>query len=501
VPDLSHQTRTLPQYDVVIIGGGGSGLAAAVSAAEAGGRVLLLEKAAKLGGTTSLSVGSVTASCTRLQRKAGIVDHPDEHFEDMPKFAADLADRDNTELRRILVDQVPDTVEWLLAKGVRFIGPMPEAPHRKPRMHNVLPNSRAYIFYLERACRKLGVEIRTASPVNRLMTEGGRVIGVQATLAGQQREICTRKGVILACGDFSASSKLKAIHRQETAEIDAINPLSTGDAFHLSEGLGAVIRNGDLMLSQLRFVAPPTTSWIFKIPPVRPFTAMMRFVMDYGPSALLRPLILSFVTTFLAPEATIFREGAVLVNRRGERFIEETKSPHLALSRQPGKEGYIVFDRRLARQFSAWPFFISTAPGVAYAYMGDYRRNRKDLFHEAGTWQQLANSVGLPAERLVKTMENYNADEGERAGRPQLLEPPFYALGPVKSWVVLTDGGLSVSREHEVLREDNSAIPGLYAVGSAGQGGLLLEGHGHHLAWAFASGRRAGRLVVQKSDK
>jgi succinate dehydrogenase/fumarate reductase flavoprotein subunit len=228
---------------------------------------------------------------------------------------------------------------------------------------------------------------------------------------------------------------------------------------------------------------------------------MMRFVMDYGPSALLRPLILSFVTTFLAPEATIFREGAVLVNRRGERFIEETKSPHLALSRQPGKEGYIVFDRRLARQFSAWPFFISTAPGVAYAYMGDYRRNRKDLFHEAGTWQQLANSVGLPAERLVKTMENYNADEGERAGRPQLLEPPFYALGPVKSWVVLTDGGLSVSREHEVLREDNSAIPGLYAVGSAGQGGLLLEGHGHHLAWAFASGRRAGRLVVQKSDK
>ena len=26
-----------------------------------------------------------------------------------------------------------------------------------------------------------------------------------------------------------------------------------------------------------------------------------------------------------------------------------------------------------------------------------------------------------------------------------------------------------------------------------GQGGLLLKGHGHHLAWAFVSGRRAGR--------
>jgi succinate dehydrogenase/fumarate reductase flavoprotein subunit len=36
-------------------------------------------------------------------------------------------------------------------------------------------------------------------------------------------------------------------------------------------------------------------------------------------------------------------------------------------------------------------------------------------------------------------------------------------------------------------------IPGLFAAGSAGQGGLLLEGHGHHLGWAFTSGRLAGR--------
>jgi hypothetical protein len=36
-------------------------------------------------------------------------------------------------------------------------------------------------------------------------------------------------------------------------------------------------------------------------------------------------------------------------------------------------------------------------------------------------------------------------------------------------------------------------IPGLYAAGSNGQGGVLLEGHGHHLGWAFISGRIAGR--------
>jgi fumarate reductase flavoprotein subunit len=37
----------------------------------------------------------------------------------------------------------------------------------------------------------------------------------------------------------------------------------------------------------------------------------------------------------------------------------------------------------------------------------------------------------------------------------------------------------------------------LRAAGSTGQGGLLLKGHGHHLAWAFASGRRAGRFAAE----
>jgi succinate dehydrogenase/fumarate reductase flavoprotein subunit len=43
------------------------------------------------------------------------------------------------------------------------------------------------------------------------------------------------------------------------------------------------------------------------------------------------------------------------------------------------------------------------------------------------------------------------------------------------------------------VRADGSTIQGLYAAGSVGQGGLLLEGHGHHIAWAFVSGRLAGR--------
>src|SRR4051794_32618512 len=92
--------------DVLVIGGGGSGLAAAISAAETGATVLLLEKNGRLGGTTGLSIGSITATGTDLQKQAAIQDSPQEHFEDMALFAGELAAKDNIELRRILVENV-----------------------------------------------------------------------------------------------------------------------------------------------------------------------------------------------------------------------------------------------------------------------------------------------------------------------------------------------------------------------------------------------------------
>ena len=77
--------------------------------------------------------------------------------------------------------------------------------------------------------------------------------------------------------------------------------------------------------------------------------------------------------------------------------------------------------------------------------------------------------------------------------RSRLGDGPYVSLGPVQAVFVHAEGGLAVDLDHRVLGADDLPIAGLYAAGSAGQGGLLLKGHGHHLAWAFASGRRAGR--------
>jgi succinate dehydrogenase/fumarate reductase flavoprotein subunit len=210
------------------------------------------------------------------------------------------------------------------------------------------------------------------------------------------------------------------------------------------------------------------------------------------PQKLLRPFMLGFVTTFLAPSHGLFREGAILVNTRGERFCDERNRPQDHIGTQPDQKAYIIFDQQVADRFAAWPNFISTAPGVGYAYLPDYIRSRRDIYASAPTLPELARKLGLPAGELDRTVAAYNASLDADERKP-LMNGPFHALGPAKSWIVFSEGGLRIDRNFRVLDSEGLPIPGLYAAGSAGQGGVLLEGHGHHLAWAFTSGRLAGR--------
>ena len=470
-------------FDVVVVGGGGAGLAAAIEARAAGASVVLLEKNERLGGSTAWSIGSISSTGTPHQRRRGIEDHPAEHWADMPGFAGALAPRDNDALRRVLCDEIPATFQWLLDSGIRFMGPMPEPPHRKPRMHNVLPNSRSYIYHLERRARRGGVDIRLNARISRLLdgaveTEGRKIFRA-------------RKGVVLATGDFTNSPELKArFMGPQEAKVEGVNVTATGDGQKMAEALGARIVNGDLALGpELRFIAPAKETLARRLPPWPALAACMEWSLEHLPAAILRPFVMQFLTTALAPTPALFDAGALLVNRAGARFGDERDRPAWRVPDQPGKVAYLLLDGPLAKRFSAWPDFVSTAPGVAYAYMPDYKRNRPDVYTEASSLRALAGKLGMPAAALEKSASG-------------LKDAPFVALGPVRSVFVHAEGGLAVDAQHRVLGAGDRPIPGLYAAGSTGQGGLLLKGHGHHLAWAFVSGRRAGRFAAlgEKGD-
>lgn len=473
-------------FDVIVIGGGGSGLAAAIEAREAGARVVLLEKNPRLGGSTAWSIGSISATQTPHQRAQGIEDNPRQHWEDMPKFAEGMNRADNDALRKILCDEVPAAFQWLLDSGVRFMGPMPEPPHRQPRMHNVLPNSRAYIYHLERRARVVGVDIRCNARVEALVTDDGRVIGATVRLGEQELFFRGINGTILAAGDFTNSPDLKArFMGPREAKVEAVNTTATGDGQKMAEALGATVLNGDLALGpELRFIPPGKETLIRRLPPWRALAVVMQWSMAHVPQAILRPFLMQFLTTALAPSLALFEAGAVLVNREGKAVRGMPQALAYSLADEPDNRGWIVFGRNIAQRFSAWPDFISTAPGVAYAYLADYARNRKDIYAQADSIAALATRLRM-REPLLREALGENPVPG-----------PYVALGPVRSVFVHNEGGLSVDTSHRVLGADGLPIEGLYAVGSTGQGGLLLKGHGHHIAWAFVSGRRAGRLVA-----
>ena len=173
--------------DVVVVGGGGAGLAAAVSAAQNRASVCVLEKQDRVGGSTNLSVGSFSASGTRFQARKGIQDRPEDYAEDMVKFDSKLLTGDAPAMRLLLARESAETLHWLESVGVAFTGPFLEPPHRLARMHNVIPNSRAYTARLQTTARRLGARIITGAKDTELITEGERVVGVRAAVDGEKR--------------------------------------------------------------------------------------------------------------------------------------------------------------------------------------------------------------------------------------------------------------------------------------------------------------------------
>jgi len=504
MPDLHP-----PEYDVIVVGGGGSGLAAAVSAAEHGGSVLLLEKRPVLGGTTGIAVGSFTAAGTRLQQQKGISDTPAEHAEDAAKFAPATIEACNHEpLRRFFLERAADTLAWLEGLGLSFYGPSPEPPNRVPRMHNVVPGARAYIVALQLKLQALGGTVQTSADVQRLVRDGDRVAGVEALVAGRLQTYRARRGVILAAGDYAGNGAMIARFKGEAfSAVEGINPYATGDGHRLAEEAGARLLNMDITYGpELRFVAPVRKPFDRCLPVGGRWGRLLGAIARRLPAAIMRAYIKRLLVTWQHPEDALFDDGAILINRRGERFANERQSParELAVVPQPDKEAFLLLDGRLCRRYSAWPHFISTAPDIAYAYVADYLRLRPDVAIQDDTLAAVARRRGLDPRVLEQTVAAFNryargeADDpyGRTGDTHPMEQGPWLLLGPVKAYFTTTEGGAAINQRLQVLDQQSRPIPGLHAVGQNGLGGQVLWGHGLHIAWAITSGRLAGQAVM-----
>ncbi len=483
-------TPTTIDCDVLVVGGGGAGLAAAITAAERGVRVILIERLPTLGGSTAISIGSFSAAGTPWQRAKGIADNPDDFLEDMGKFAGVDMDNDSRELRAVLAVEAAPTLDWLSRLGVAFVGPFPEPPHRVPRMHNVVLDSRMYPAVLERAARRAGVDIRCGVEIVGLTTApDGRVTGAEAIGPNGPIVIAAARGVVLASGDFSGNPEMRRQYLSPAA-ADSVpaNPQSTGIGQRLARDLGAALRGMAISTGpKLRFRAQ-TRRGILSLMPLWPWLMKLTAAMvQMLPEGVLRPFVKSLLVVHMQPSPKLFEAGAILVNLDGRRVGNETKTV-LPIAHEREAAGFVVFDHTIAEAYRRPPHYISTAPGIGYAYLGDYERARPELVHRGATVAELAASLGAKPEALTAAIES-------TSGR---LKAPFVALGPAVSTVTVTEGGLVVDRRCAVLREDGTTIAGLYAAGGCAQAGMRFFGHGLHIGWAFVSGRLAGAAAAQE---
>jgi len=479
--------RVNESYDVIVVGGGGSGLAAAAAAGQAGAKVLVLEKQPTLGGTTWLAVGSISAAGTRLQKRAGIQDDPQGFIEDMAAFTADLLPRDNPDLRAMLAREAGKTVDWLEDLGVAFAGPYAEPPHRVLRMHNTVPGPRLIVDRLERAARISGAVIQTGATTQELLQDSNcRVYGVTYLVDGQEQRAIARGGVILASGDFSGNDAMRRAYLASgAARAVPLNPNNRGDGFSLVQPLKAALCNMDAIFGpQLRFRRASRLGLNERMPSWPWLARAAAIFFMHAPKWMLKPLVRSLMIANMSPSERLFEAGAVLVASTGQ--LLDSSRPAQSVAHTVDRTGYIVMSAQIAKQFSSLPNYISTAPGIAYAFFNDYARGRPDLLHSAENANSLAVALGMDELSLGSALRG-------------VAKTPLVALGPVQAMLTTTEGALSVDEKCQVLDINNTVLAGLYAVGCMGQGGMLLRGHGLHLAWAFTSGRIAGNLAAHAS--
>ncbi len=300
---------------------------------------------------------------------------------------------------------------------------------------------------------------------------------------------------------------MKVANGPDEARVPAVNANNTGDGFRLGSDVGGVMLQMDRLYEGLRFPPGKFPDPIKLLPSHPVVSRLVRLVAERLPKNLLALLLRGALTSWVGPNNTMYGAGAILVNDRGLRLANEDSDKALARGvAADGGRGYMVFDAALAERFSAWPNPVSTFPGVAYAYVQDYKRYRPAMFHTGATIEEVARKAGIDPQGLAETVRRLRgyAETGvdPEFGRTRfgggIGEGPYYVLGPMQPYITLADGGLAVDTALRATTPDGHAIPGLYAAGSTGQGGLQLLNHGLHIGWAMVSGRIAGRHAAQE---
>jgi len=457
------------ETDVVIAGAGGAGLQAALACARAGAATLVYEKQPRLWeSSTAMAVARVALFGTDIQERCGVEDSRERFVSDALASGQQQSD---PAMVAAYADQQLETYRELCELGVRW-SPTVSVVAGMSVARGHLTDALDLVRTLRRAAESRGIPVLLRSPVTGLVSEDGKVAGVEVIeRSGRKARVRARKGVVLASGGFARDpQRLRAIDARFDHVAATSGPGHAGDGHRWAEALGARLRDVEHVMPSFELHVNGDC------------------VDDY--------LILYY-------------QGGIIVNARGERFVDESQSyKHIgrACLDQPGRMGFQVFDRAIYERAAA----AYAAAGQASSITLDPGRIRMLLSGE--TLEALAVQMDVPARALSRTVERYNGsvDAGRDAefgratlagfsGKPVRLDrPPYYAF-PTISHLLATYGGVVVDGRMRVLAGDRP-IPGLYAAGEI-VGGFHGAGYqsGTAVGKALVYGRIAGQSAAARA--
>ncbi|MFQ3595071.1 MAG: FAD-dependent oxidoreductase [Sphingomonadaceae bacterium] len=441
-------------FDVVVAGGGACGLVAGLAAADRGASVLLLERDARLSGTTAMSTGLIPAAGTPEQESAGIADSPDLLARDI---LAKSGGRTDAAVVAALAGQSAETAAFLQRLGVPlslvtgFLYP----GHSVMRMMGT-PNrtGEELMAALAAAAEALDVTVltraRLAEPV---ADSSGRILAAVIERPDGTLEEVGCGALVLACGGFAGNADAIARHIPEMAGATMHgHPSNRGDWIGWAEQLGAGLADMDSYQGHGGLAA------------------------GHG-------------VPILWPTMT---EGGIQVNRAGRRFADESRGYSEQAARvnaQPGGIAYSIWDARIEQVMQQFE---------------DHRdAHRAGAILTADDVAGLASRIGVPADALAATLAEVAACTNTHqpcpfgrifAQRP-VLAPPWFAAR-VTGALFHTQGGLCVDTRARVLGRSGTPMPNLFAGGGAARGisGPGASGYiaGNGLLAATGLGRIAG---------
>ncbi|KAL4745598.1 hypothetical protein BDW72DRAFT_198482 [Aspergillus terricola var. indicus] len=500
-------TRNVGAYDVIVVGGGNAALVSALSAHQSGARVAIFEAApeAEHGGNSRFSSGIFRIPHGGLSNVQTLLDDsalddvahcrmapytPEQYRADIEQTSKGHCDRAQVST---MLQHAFETVKWMKDElGVKWQLPLGKFFDRgkiiraqgvvdMPPWDTVMAQGEGagLIEALWDAVRQRpGINAFHESPVSGLIADGDTVRGV--TVRRRDTTLRVYGQVILACGGFEASARLRRQYLGEGWDLVALR----GSRFNTGTMMEQAVAAGAAAIGN--------------------FGGCHATPHDLDAPKILKPSDVDRMSRYSFPYS-------VMVNAEGRRFIDEGENVFsltyaktgAAIVKQPHAIAFQIFDQKMLHLLE--PRYSVASPV------------------EADTLEELARKLGIDGTVFIETINQYNqatprdatesfyafACDGVSTGRAldipksnwalPIDKPPFVAYG-VTCGITFTYGGLGVDSGARVLNNEGLIMPGLWAVGEIAGGFFALNyPGGSGLTKGAVFGKLAGESAAERA--